>query len=51
MTQTLSRYLHVEHVMGTAVTFDIRGENAASEAIKAAVAWLHEVATAAAAAA
>jgi hypothetical protein len=40
MTQTLSRYLYVKRVMGTAGTFDVRGENAAGEAIEAAVAWL-----------
>ena len=29
--------------MGTVVTFDVRGERPAGEAIEAAVAWLHEV--------
>lgn len=43
MTQTLGRSVHVEHVMGTAVTFDVRGENTADGAVAAAVAWLHDV--------
>src|SRR4051794_10992693 len=43
MTQVLGRSVHVEHVMGTAVSFDVRGENAADDAVESAVAWLHEV--------
>ena len=35
--------MHVEHVMGTAVSFDVRGERPARAAIDAAVTWLHEV--------
>jgi thiamine biosynthesis lipoprotein len=44
--QTSSKYVHVEHVMGTVVTFDVRGEDPPAEAIEAietAVAWLHDV--------
>jgi thiamine biosynthesis lipoprotein len=43
MTQGLARSVHVEHVMGTAVTFDIRDEDAGGDAIDAAIAWLHDV--------
>jgi thiamine biosynthesis lipoprotein len=43
MTATLTRRPHVEHVMGTAVTFDLRDDDAAPGALAAAVAWLHEV--------
>jgi thiamine biosynthesis lipoprotein len=43
MTETLTKYVHVEHVMGTAVTFDVRGACPATDAVEAAVAWLHEV--------
>jgi thiamine biosynthesis lipoprotein len=39
----VTKYVHVEHVMGTAVTFDVRGESPATEAVEAAVAWLHDV--------
>ena len=40
---TETRFVHVEHVMGTAVSFDVRGERPAPAAIDAAVAWLHHV--------
>jgi FAD:protein FMN transferase len=43
MTQARGRQVHVEHVMGTAVSFDVRGENTDAEAIDAAVAWLHDI--------
>jgi FAD:protein FMN transferase len=43
MAQTLTKHIHVEHVMGTAVTFDVRGEEPASEAVRAATGWLHRV--------
>ncbi len=43
MTQTLTRHVHPEHVMGTVVSFDVRGEARHVEAIDAAVRWLHEV--------
>jgi thiamine biosynthesis lipoprotein len=43
VTATLDRFVHVEHVMGTAVTFDVRGERPPASAIEAAVAWLHRV--------
>ena len=42
MTATLDRFVHVEHVMGTAVSFDVRGERPPG-AIERAVAWLHAV--------
>jgi thiamine biosynthesis lipoprotein len=35
--------IHVEHVMGTAVSFDVRDNLPARDAIDAAVAWLHDV--------
>jgi thiamine biosynthesis lipoprotein len=41
--QDLPTQLHVEHVMGTAVTFDVRGSRPAGDAVAAAVAWLHGV--------
>jgi thiamine biosynthesis lipoprotein len=37
------RFVHVEHVMGTAVTIDVRGRRPAPGAIEDAVAWLHDV--------
>jgi thiamine biosynthesis lipoprotein len=43
MPATLPKHVHVEHVMGTAVTFDVRGDRPALEAIDAATAWLHDV--------
>jgi FAD:protein FMN transferase len=43
VTATLDKHVHVEHVMGTAVTFDVRGERPEREAIACAVAWLHDV--------
>ena len=43
MPATLSTHIHVEHVMGTAVTFDVRGDRPACEAIGAATGWLHDV--------
>lgn len=39
----MTRHVHVEHVMGTAVSFDVRGEDDPRAAIAAACAWLHEV--------
>lgn len=43
MPETLEQHVHVEHVMGTAVTFDVREEQPTREAIAAAVTWLHDV--------
>jgi thiamine biosynthesis lipoprotein len=43
MTEALTKHVHVEHVMGTAVTFDVRGERPPADAIDAAVGWLHGV--------
>jgi thiamine biosynthesis lipoprotein len=43
MAEVATRYVYVEHVMGTAVTFDVRGGSPATEAVEAAVAWLHDV--------
>jgi FAD:protein FMN transferase len=43
MHRTLAKHVHVEHVMGTVVSFDVRGEQPQPEAIDAAVAWLHDV--------
>jgi hypothetical protein len=37
VTATLDKHVHVEHVMGTAVTFDVRGEQPEHEAVAAAV--------------
>jgi thiamine biosynthesis lipoprotein len=37
------RTVHVEQVMGTAVSFDLRGGGDHAAAIRAAVAWFHEV--------
>ena len=37
------RFVHVEHVMGTVVSFDFRGGKPPSGALERAVAWLHEV--------
>jgi thiamine biosynthesis lipoprotein len=42
VTATLDRLVHVEHVMGTAVSFDVRGD-CPPGAIERAVAWLHAV--------
>jgi thiamine biosynthesis lipoprotein len=42
VTATIDRFVHVEHVMGTAVSFDVRGERPPG-AIERAVAWLHAV--------
>jgi thiamine biosynthesis lipoprotein len=38
-----ARRVHVERVMGTVVSFDLRGEDPAPGALERAVAWLHEV--------
>jgi thiamine biosynthesis lipoprotein len=38
-----SRQVHVEHVMGTVVSIDVRSEGPAREAIADVVAWLHQV--------
>jgi FAD:protein FMN transferase len=43
MTATLATHVHVEHVMGTAVSFDIRDERFPEEALAAAVELLHDV--------
>ena len=44
MTETLTKHIHVEHVMGTVVTFDVRDEGPPpAEAIEKAVAWLQDV--------
>jgi thiamine biosynthesis lipoprotein len=43
MTTTLARHVHVEHVMGTAVSFDVRGDEPSRGVIGAAAAWLHGV--------
>jgi FAD:protein FMN transferase len=43
VTDTLSRFVHVEHVMGTAVSFDVRGAQQPREAIGRAMASLHRV--------
>ena len=43
MRDSLEKHVHVEHVMGTAVTFDVRGERPGIQAIDEAAAWLHEV--------
>ena len=34
---------HVEHVMGTAVSFDLRDNRAARSGLDAAITWLHHV--------
>jgi thiamine biosynthesis lipoprotein len=39
----VTKHVHVERVMGTAVTFDVRGGARPAEAIDSAVAWLHLV--------
>jgi thiamine biosynthesis lipoprotein len=38
-----SKFVHVEHVMGTVVTFDVRGGHPPAEAVETAIAWLHDV--------
>jgi FAD:protein FMN transferase len=38
-----SRTLHVERVMGTVVSLDLRGERSCTPAVDAAMAWLHDV--------
>jgi FAD:protein FMN transferase len=43
MTRTLTKHVHGEHVMGTVVTFDIRGDGPPEDAVGAAVASLHDV--------
>ena len=43
MTRAVAKHVHVEHVMGTVVTFDIRGADPATDAVAAAVAWLRHV--------
>jgi thiamine biosynthesis lipoprotein len=43
MSETLPKHVHVEHVMGTAVTFDVRGEEPPRGVIADAVRWLHQV--------
>jgi thiamine biosynthesis lipoprotein len=34
-------HIYVEHVMGTAVSFDVRGEDPAADAVSSAIEWLH----------
>lgn len=43
MSRMLQKHVHVEHVMGTVVTFDIRGAEPARDVIDDAVRWLHQV--------
>lgn len=43
MPQSLTKHTRVEHVMGTAVTFDVRGPTPPAETIHAALTWLHDV--------
>ena len=43
MIEPRSRTVHVEHVMGTVVSFDLRGAGDHRAGIDAAVAWLHHV--------
>ncbi len=43
MASTLTKHIHVEHVMGTVVTFDVRAERPPIAAIRSAVGWLHRV--------
>lgn len=40
---SVARRVHVENVMGTVVSFDLRGGEPPAGAIERAVAWLHEV--------
>lgn len=41
--EVISRYLHTEAVMGTIVSFDVRGRVPARAAVQAACEWLHAV--------
>src|SRR4051794_6905955 len=41
MPTTATRHLHVEHVMGTAVTIDLRADR--PDLVATVVTWLHEV--------
>ncbi len=43
MPRTLEQHVHVEQVMGTVVTFDVRDPRSSADAIGAAVRWLHDV--------
>src|SRR3954452_3991198 len=43
MTETITKHVHAERVMGTVVTFDVRGAEPPAGAIDDAVRWLHEV--------
>lgn len=43
MPQAVEKHIHVEHVMGTVVTFDLGGRLPPSDAIGVAVRWLHDV--------
>jgi thiamine biosynthesis lipoprotein len=44
MPETFEKHVHVEHVMGTVVTFDVRGVRPPpGGAIDSAVGWLHDV--------
>lgn len=43
MPQTLERQVNVEQVMGTVVTFDVRGVRLPEEVLADAVGWLHDV--------
>ncbi|MBJ7470948.1 MAG: FAD:protein FMN transferase [Solirubrobacteraceae bacterium] len=42
-TAASSRYVHAEPVMGTVVSFDVRGDRQVGPAVQEAVAWLHRV--------
>jgi thiamine biosynthesis lipoprotein len=43
MPLATEKHAHVEHVMGTVVTFDVRATKPPRGAIESAVAWLHDV--------
>lgn len=43
MPPAMEKHTHVERVMGTVVTFDVRAAKPPREAIASAVAWLHDV--------
>lgn len=42
-TETVKRYVHTEAVMGTTVSFDVRDPVPATEAVRVACQWLHDV--------
>lgn len=43
MPETFEKHIHVEYVMGTVVTFDVRGVRPPRGTIESAVSWLHDV--------